>query len=136
MGTAAPRSRSLISMPGKEKALFGEFMEAMLSLDADAIAGCFDTRGSVRLGSGCAAEGRQAVRREFVRLFARTAAIQHRPVSLWAGDGVVVADADLAFELDGERHVSIPVTTVCWFQGDDIARCEFSFYPEPALAVD
>jgi hypothetical protein len=119
----------------KERALFTEFWEALLSLDADDIARRFEARGSVCFGNDRRAEGRQAVRSEFVRLFARTAAIHHRPVTMWARDGVVVADADLSFELDGQRHVQIPVTTVCWFRGDGIARCEFSFYPEPSLAA-
>ncbi len=121
-------------MEAKERKLFTGFWDALLSLDADGIAQRFETSGSVCFGKGHRAQGRQAVRREFVRLFARTAAIHHRPVSLWARDGIVVADADLEFELDGERHVKIPVTTVCWFRGNDIARCEFSYYPEPALA--
>jgi hypothetical protein len=121
-------------MEAKERQLFTEFWDALMSLDADGITQRFETSGSVCFGNEHRAQGRQAVRREFVRLFARTAAIHHRPVSLWARDGVVVADADLEFELDGERHVKIPVTTVCWFRGDDIARCEFSYYPEPALA--
>lgn len=122
-------------MDPRATALFSEFWDALLSLDADEIARRFDARGSISFGSGAPAEGRQAVRREFVRLFARTSAIHHRPVSLWARGGIVVADSDLAFELDGQRHVNIPVTTVCWFRGDGIARCEFSFYPEPALAA-
>ena len=122
-------------MDRKECALFSEFWDALLSLDADDIAGRFEAGGSVCFGRERRAQGRQAVRREFVRLFSRTAAIHHRPVTMWARDGVVVADADLSFELDGERHVEIPVTTVCWFRGDGIARCEFSFYPEPSLAA-
>ena len=121
-------------MEPRERALFTEFWEALLSLDADEIASRFSARGSVCFGNERPAQGRLAVRREFVRLFSRTAAIRHRPVSLWARDGVVVADADLAFELDGDRHVEIPITTVCWFRNGGIDRCEFSFYPEPALA--
>jgi hypothetical protein len=120
-------------MDAKACELFTEFWNALLALDADEVAGRFEARGCVRFGGDRRAEGRPAVRREFVRLFARTAAIRHRLVSLWARDGVVVAEADLAFELDGDRHVEIPVTTVCWFRDDGIARCEFSFYPEPAL---
>ena len=122
-------------MDANETALFSAFWDALLSLDADEIARRFDPRGSISFGNAAPAQGRPAVRREFVRLFARTSAIHHRPVSLWARNGVVVADSDLAFELDGQRHVRIPVTTVCWFRGDTIARCEFSFYPEPALAA-
>lgn len=122
-------------MDATEYKLFSAFWDALLSLDADEIAARFDACGSVCFGGEREAQGRQAVRREFVRLFSRTAAIHHRPVSLWARDGVVVADADLAFELDGDRHVEIPVTTVCWFGGKGIARCKFSFYPEPALAA-
>ena len=122
-------------MDAKECALFRAFWEALLSLDADETAGRFEASGTVCFGKERSAQGRQAVRREFVRLFSQTAAIRHRPVTMWARDGVVVADADLAFELDGERHVEIPVTTVCWFRGDGIARCEFSFYPESALTA-
>lgn len=92
----------------------------------------FEICGGIALGKR-PAQRRPAVRHEFVRLFAQTAAIHHRLVSRWARGGVVAADADLALELDGGRHVEMPVTTVCWFRGDRIARCEFSFYPEAAL---
>jgi hypothetical protein len=122
-------------MDPKECALFRAFWQAVLSQDADEIARRFEACGVLRFGKDRSAQGRQAVRHEFVRLFSQTAAIHHRPVSMWARDGVVVADADVAFDLDGERHVEIPVTTVCWFRGDGIARCEFSFYPESALSA-
>lgn len=107
----------------------------MLSLDADEIARHFEVYGTLCFGKRPWVQGRQAVRHEFVRLFAQTTAIRHRPVSFWARDGVVVADSDLALDLDGGRHVEIPVTTVFWLRGENIARCQFSFYPETALAA-
>ena len=116
--------------------MFTAFWEALLSQDADGIAAQFERSGSLLFGGVRRAEGRRAVRREFVRLFSRTDAIHHRPVSFWARDGVVVADADVEFELEGGRHVEIPVTTVCWFRGGGIERCELSFYPEPSLGTN
>ena len=122
-------------MDPKECALFRAFWNALLSQNADEIAERFEVCGTVCLGKRRPAQGRQAVRREFVRLFSRTAAIHHRPVSLWARDGVVVADTDLSLDFDSGRHLEIPVTTVCWFHGESIARCEISFYPDTALAA-
>lgn len=81
-------------MDAKDSALFRGFWDALVSLDADEIVQRFETRGAATFGKR-RAQGRQAVRHEFVRLFARTAAIHHRLVSLWARGGVVVADADL-----------------------------------------
>lgn len=62
----------------------------------------FEIYGVVAFGAR-RAQGRRAVRHEFVRLFAPTAAIQHCLISLWAGGG------------------------------GRVARCEFSFYRQPAL---
>ena len=120
-------------MAATEQKAFAEFWSALQAMDADELARRFAASGSIAFGASRDVQGREAVRREFVRLFARTASIHGSVVSLWACGGVAVADSDMAFHFDDGARVNIPVTLVCWFSPFGIARSQFSFYPEPAL---
>ena len=116
-----------------EQDAFAEFWGALHAMDADEMAGRFAASGSMCFGGSRDMQGRQAVRREVVRLFARTASIHGNVVALWASGGVAVADSDMSFHSDDGTRVDIPVTLICWFSEFGIARSQFSFYPEPAL---
>jgi hypothetical protein len=116
-----------------EQNAFAEFWDALQAMDADELARRFAASGTISFGASRGVQGRDAVRREFVRLFARTASIHGSVVSLWARGGLAVADCDMAFHFDDGTGVNIPVTLVCWFSPFGIARSQFSFYPEPAL---
>jgi hypothetical protein len=110
------------------------YWAAVEAQEADLVASLFLPRSNYFLNQSPGVQGPAAIRRAFVQLFAETAAIRHRPISVWSEDGLTVADADVTVELDSGSLVQVPATTVLCSKGRGIEAFRFLFNQEPALA--
>ena len=129
--TAVPIPRESRELPATD--VLGAYWHALNSLDADLLANQFARDGSLQIGDHQRAQGRVAIRRGLVQLFAELAAVESHLITAWSCDGLFIMDADVRFVFENGGQTMVPITTQLWIGEGQILSCRLLLNADPAI---